>query len=188
MRFDDAIAQDGSRSQASSASGIRSRTDAFEGRDESSKAEKPELVLRRGDRRTDAASPAPALPRSVKTPRGVSRAAVASEIPGESVNTARSHLVFREHEAASRANGSGTQETPPLESSNGARSSPVEFAPSTKRDAQTDLPSSDQAQGRELQVEDISPRVIRSISERVMRDITLDLKLERERRGVTKWR
>src|SRR6185369_12708693 len=65
MRFDDAIAQDGRRSQgssasiasiASSASSIPSRTDAFESRDESSNAEKPDLVLRRGDRETAAAS------------------------------------------------------------------------------------------------------------------------------------
>jgi hypothetical protein len=157
-------------------------------RDESSNAEKPNLVLRRGDRETDVASRATALPGSVKAPRGVSRAAVASEIPGESVNTDRLDLVFREHEAASRADGSGAQETPPSESSNSAISSPVELAPSTKRDAKTDFPASNQVRAREMQVEDISPRVIRSISERVMRAITLDLKLERERRGVTKWR
>jgi hypothetical protein len=40
----------------------------------------------------------------------------------------------------------------------------------------------------EVRAEHISPRVIRNIAERVVRAISLDLKLERERRGVTKWR
>src|SRR6185369_12849611 len=102
-------------------------------------------------------------------------------------------LVLREQQADQRIASSRTQGTRSVESSGGAQSGPNEFppaasTPSTKRDAQTDSPSSYQAQARELQVEDISPRVIRSISERVMRAITLDLKLERERRGVTKWR
>jgi hypothetical protein len=45
-----------------------------------------------------------------------------------------------------------------------------------------------QTQGSEGGVEHFSPQAIRSISERVIRAITLDLKLERERRGETKWR
>jgi len=102
-------------------------------------------------------------------------------------------LVLREQQADQRIASSRTQETRSVESSGGAQSGPNEFppvesTPFTKRDARNDSPPSHQAQGRELQVEDISPRVIRSISERVIRDITLDLKFERERRGVTKWR
>jgi hypothetical protein len=129
----------------------------------------------------------------VKTPRGVSNAAVASEIPGEPVNIERPDLVLREQQAGQRTASPGTQGPRSVKSSGGAQSRPNEFpafesTPSTKRDTQTDSPPSYQAQDRELQVEDISPRVIRSISERVMRAITLDLKLERERRGVTKWR
>lgn len=174
MRPHDAIARDRSRSLASSVPRV---TDGFESRDESSKTEKPELVLRRGARETGDASPA--LPGSASRLRGVSSAAVASEIPGESVNTERPDLVLRE-QVASRADGSRTRETQSVE--------PVELAPFTKRHAQNVSPPNYQAQSRELLVEDISPRVIRSISERVMRALTLDLKLERERRGVTKWR
>jgi len=45
-----------------------------------------------------------------------------------------------------------------------------------------------QVENNEVRVEHISPRVIRTIAERVLRTISLDLKLERERRGFTKWR
>jgi hypothetical protein len=53
---------------------------------------------------------------------------------------------------------------------------------------QAGSPVQAQTERQEARVEQVTPQIIRAISEQVMRTITLDLKLERERRGGTKWR
>ena len=62
------------------------------------------------------------------------------------------------------------------------------FAQQTNEPAASDNPRPNQFQKDEIRIEQLSPQVIRTISERVMRAISLDLKVERERRGVSKWR
>jgi hypothetical protein len=61
-------------------------------------------------------------------------------------------------------------------------------APAVPQGGQTSTPAQAQTPSESVQVEHLSPQAIRAISERVIRAITLDLKLERERRGITKWR
>lgn len=50
------------------------------------------------------------------------------------------------------------------------------------------VPANAQATSDEIRIEQLSPQVIRTISEQVIRTISFDLKLERERRGMSKWR
>jgi hypothetical protein len=53
---------------------------------------------------------------------------------------------------------------------------------------QTAVPVHAQARSDEIRIEQLSPQVIRAISERVISAIAFDLKVERERRGMSKWR
>ena len=61
----------------------------------------------------------------------------------------------------------------------------------TRRSQQSDqasAPVSAKNNGEEISIEQVSPQLLRTISEKVMRDISLDLAIELERRGLKKWR
>ena len=125
--------------------------------------------------------------RGSQTSRFVPRAIAAPEIRDGSFNQERPHIIWREPQAGPRAADFTAQESR-SGSSRGTQSVPTDFFPATQQSGQDGLAARPQSQSREIQLEHISPRVIRSISERVIRAITLDLKFERERRGITKWR
>ncbi len=118
---------------------------------------------------------------------------VAHEIRGDSFNAQRPDVVWRTSPDGSQAAGFMAQKfgapvTPSVDEYDHNAS-----APATQQSYQTCStanvqPAGPEAQSKEVRVEHISPQVIRAISERVMRTLTLDLKHERERRGGTKWR
>lgn len=129
------------------------------------------------------------VPQDVRRSRFVPGAIAAPEIRGDSFNQGRPRIVWREPQAGPRAADLTAPEFPsasPL--APGVQSGTADFFPAAQRNGQAGSPARAHNQTQEIQLEQISPRVIRSISERVIRAITLDLKLERERRGVTKWR
>lgn len=120
---------------------------------------------------------------------------VAPEIQNDSANLERPEIIWRKpmdappiaHSDAPRAahlTAQGVSVAPadpaPLTSAAAAPSGQASGLPGT--------PARAQMQSEPVQVEQLSPRVIRVISERVMQAIMLDLKLERERRGLNKWR
>lgn len=118
---------------------------------------------------------------------------VAQEIRSDSFNTQRPDVVWRTSPGSSPSADFTAQKSGTPALSSVGESGRDASAATTQQSHQTGLTAnvqtaSPQAQSKEIQVEHISPQVIRAISERVMRTLTLDLKLERERRGGTKWR
>ncbi|MEN3334217.1 MAG: hypothetical protein V7641_3582 [Blastocatellia bacterium] len=126
-------------------------------------------------------------------------AVVAPEIRGDSSNLQRPEIVWRKPPDDSRAAHFNAQEAgtsaqaSPVQTGTSAQAIPVQFshvasASVAQPGGQSGAAARVQTQREPVQVEQLSPQVIRVISERVIRAITLDLKLERERRGITKWR
>jgi hypothetical protein len=110
-------------------------------------------------------------------------ALVASEIRGTSSPAERPDIIWREPPADRQAHNETTQPSS-AGATQATQSNPTAEALLPRQHDLTTI----QTQGSERGVEHFSPQVIRTISERVIRAITLDLKLERERRGETKWR
>lgn len=135
-----------------------------------------------------------------------SAAVIAAEIRGDSSNLQRPEIVWRKPPYESRAAhfnaqgaGASAQAIPfqtgtPAQSVSvqtglSAEAIPVQFSQVASEPGRHSGASARvQTQREPAQVEQLSPQLIRVISERVIRAITLDLKLERERRGITKWR
>lgn len=121
--------------------------------------------------------------------------AVASEVPdvrNAALSRAIPDIVWRNNRDAERMTSLAWGEQGRLTSTvyqtdNAAESA---FAQQTNQPAASaaNLRPPSQFQKDEIQIEQLSPQVIRTISERVMRAISLDLKVERERRGISKWR
>jgi len=128
---------------------------------------------------------------------------VAPEIQNDSANSERPEIIWRKS-----PDGPPTARTdaPPMahHTAPAVTSAPAASAPFTRPSQAPFTPAaaalSEQA-GRPIstpalaqtpsppvQVEQLSPQVIRVISERVLQTIMLDLKLERERGGINKWR
>jgi len=125
---------------------------------------------------------------SSRTSSAASSEPLAFEIPIDSSSREMPNLVWRDHQDDPRTVRSTALGSRAVSAPSGKQSGPVEFIPVTQQNRSIGSLAPAQIQGQEVKAEDISPQVIRSISERVIRAITLDLKLERERRGVTKWR
>lgn len=131
---------------------------------------------------------------------GVDRSAVvATEIRERSLNPERPDIVWRKRHDGRQAAAFTAQVSLPGATLSGAaksgavksgsaQSSNRDFAPAPFTGEPASAPVKAETGRREVGVEQISPQLIRSISERVIRAITLDIKLERERRGVTRWR
>jgi hypothetical protein len=139
-------------------------------------------------------------PRTIgPTPSRDPVAVVAPELRDDSSNRQRPEIVWRKPPDGPRAahftaQGPGTAAPAiPIHSGTTAPANPVQFnhkaaAPTAPQGGQTGAPPPPRTQGEPLRAEPLSPLAIRAISERVIRAITLDLKLERERRGIMKWR
>ncbi|HKQ06549.1 MAG TPA: hypothetical protein VJ464_15555 [Blastocatellia bacterium] len=119
---------------------------------------------------------------------------VAPEIQNDSANLERPEIIWRK-----------PMDAPPIAQSDAPRAAhltaqgvtvapaaPAPFTPAAAPSGQASglpgTPARAQTQSAPVQVEQLSPQVIRVISERVMQAIMLDLKLERERKGINKWR
>jgi hypothetical protein len=114
--------------------------------------------------------------------------AVAPEIRDDSSNLPRPKIVWRKPPGASSAayfqaqvSGATSPAVPGLYSHAASGSA-------AREGGQNPTLAPPQTQSEPERAEHLSPQTIRAISERVMRAITLDLKLERERRGIMKWR
>ncbi|MFL6274364.1 MAG: hypothetical protein ACJ74G_04070 [Blastocatellia bacterium] len=120
---------------------------------------------------------------------------VAPEIQNASANPERPEIIWRK-----------PMDAPPIAHSNAppiayhtaqavtaAPASSAQFTPtasalSGQAGRPFGTPAQAQTESEPVQVEQLSPQVIRVISERVMQTIMLDLKLEGERGGINKWR
>jgi hypothetical protein len=114
--------------------------------------------------------------------------AVAPEIRDDSSNLPRPKIVWRKPPGASSAAYFQAQVSGATSPAVPGQFSHTASAPAAREGGQNAMPARPQTQSEPAGAEHLSPHTIRAISERVMRAITLDLKLERERRGIMKWR
>jgi hypothetical protein len=114
--------------------------------------------------------------------------AVAPEIRGDSSNLPRPKIVWRKPPGGSRAAHFEAQVSAATLPAVPGLYSHAASAPAAQEGRQNPPPAPPQTHSERAGAEHLSPHTIRAISERVMRAITLDLKLERERRGIMKWR
>jgi hypothetical protein len=117
-----------------------------------------------------------------------SGAAMATEIRADSINREMPDIIWRKPAGDLQSTSVAPAQSSASSISGIAGSTHDAPALTAQQSAQADSPVRVQTERPQVQVEQVSPQVIRAISEQVMRTITLDLKLERERRGVTKWR
>jgi hypothetical protein len=115
-------------------------------------------------------------------------AVVAPEIRDDSSNLPRPKIVWRKPPGASSAAYFQAQVSGATSPAVPGQFSHAASAPAAQEGRQNAPPAPPQTQSERAGAEHLSPHTIRAISERVMRAITLDLKLERERRGIMKWR
>jgi hypothetical protein len=115
-------------------------------------------------------------------------AVVAPEIRDDSSNLPRPKIVWRKPPGASSAAYFQAQVSGATSPAVPGQFSHAASAPAAREGGQNAMPARPQTQSEPAGAEHLSPQTIRAISERVMRAITLDLKLERERRGIMKWR
>lgn len=109
------------------------------------------------------------------------------QLTGDLFSKEMPEMVWRKQRVASQSH---VFEAPETRASGPANSTqPKQSAFASRQEQRGRIGARAKALGSdEIRVEHINPQVIRTIAERVLRAITLDLKLERERRGVTKWR
>ena len=114
------------------------------------------------------------------------RTGVVSEIRDDSLSTAKPDIVWRKSSDGSAADSMGGDAVGRATAAVRQTDSP---APAMAQEAgEGALPAEARASNDEIRIEQLSPQVIRTISERVIRAISFDLKVERERRGRSKWR
>ena len=122
--------------------------------------------------------------------------AVASEVrdvPDGALSRAIPDIVWRKNSESQAVSDSssfeqGRQVTDSARQVNNSADSVRAQQTTIDRAVPENLQPRDEPNKAEIRIEQLSPQVIRTISERVIRAISLDLKVERERRGISKWR